>query len=109
MHKEAEPAAIAAIAAHNQGKFWQMHDALFATEKLDKQTIEQAAVTAGLDIEQFKKDIASPVTRQQLGKDLLDAQKAEISGTPTIFINGRRVKSRSPEDIQKMIDQELQK
>ena len=109
MHKEAEPAAIAAIAAQNQGKFWQMHDALFNTPKLTAESIEQAAVTVGLDIEQFKKDIASPVTRQQLAKDMIDARNADVTGTPTLFINGRRIKSRSTADITKMVTEELAK
>lgn len=109
MHPMAEPAALAAIAAQKQGKFWEMHDALFQTNKLTAEAIDQAAQKIGLDMEQFRKDKAAPVTRQQLTKDMLDAQRAEVTGTPSLFINGVRVKNRSPESIQKMIDTALAK
>lgn len=107
MHELAEPAAMAAIAAQNQGKFWQFHDALFAQEKLTKESIEAAAVATGLDMEQFKKDLADPITKQRMFKDMADAQKAGISGTPTLFINGQRVKNRSLPAMQAIIDQKL--
>ncbi len=109
MHNMSVPAALAAIAAHEQGKFWQMHDALFSTPQLTKESIEKAAKEAGLDMEQYKKDVASPLTQQKLNKDLISAQKAEVNGTPTLFINGRRVQNRGPQAIQKMIDEELAK
>ncbi len=109
MHKMAQPAAIAAIAAQEQGKFWQMHDALFTTPKLTTKSIEEAATKIGLDMEKFKKDIKSPLTLQKLNKDLISAQKAEVNGTPTLFINGRRVQNRGSQAIQQMIDDELAK
>jgi len=107
MHKEAEPAALAAIAADEQGKFWQMHDALFAAKKLSAETIEQAAKDIGLDMEKFKKDVASAETKAKLQKDMTDAGKAGVGGTPTLFINGRQVKGRGGNVLQEMIDQEL--
>ena len=109
MHNEAEPAALAAIAAQNQGKFWQMHDALFAARPLTAEKIEQAARKIGLDMARFKKDMNSPKTRQRLARDMMDARRAEVSGTPTLFINGRRVTNRSEQVIQQMIDQEVRK
>lgn len=108
MHKQAKPAALAAIAAHEQGKFWQMHDALFALgKKLNKATIEKAAQDIGLDMDKFKKDLASSATQDKLKKDMIDAGQAGVSGTPTLFINGRQVKGRGTDVLQKMIDQEL--
>ena len=108
MHKQARPAALAAIAAQEQGKFWQMHDALFAaSKKLSKETIEQAAKDIGLDMEKFKKDLTSPATEEKLKKDMMDAGKASVGGTPTLFINGRQVKGRGTDVLQEMIDQEL--
>ncbi len=109
MHNMAEPAALAAIAAQNQGKFWQMHDALFASKPLTREKIDQAAQQIGLDMARFRKDMNSPETRQKLARDMMDARKAEVSGTPTLFINGRRVTNRSEQAIQQMIDQELKK
>lgn len=107
MHNMAKPAALAAIAAQNQGKFWQMHDALFAAGKITKESIEAAAIGTGLDMKQFKKDLAAPATRQKLNKDMADAQKAGITGTPSLYINGHKVKSRKIDDMQKMVDREL--
>lgn len=109
MHNMAETAALAAIAAQNQGKFWQMHDALFATPKLNKETIDQAAGSIELDMDKFKKDMNSPETKHKLARDLASARQADVSGTPTLFINGRRVKSRGPDVIQKMVEQEMTK
>ena len=109
MHKMAQTASHAAIAAQNQGKFWQMHDALFALPKLTKEAIDKAAAGIGLDMEQYKKDLNSPATKQKLQKDLAIAQQSEVKGTPTLFVNGRRVKQRGAQPIQDMIDQELAK
>jgi protein-disulfide isomerase len=108
MHKQAKPAALASIAAHEQGKFWQMHDALFAVStQLNKETIEKAAQDIGLDMEKFKKDLAGPTVQEKLKKDMVDAGKAGVGGTPTLFINGRQVKGRGENVLQEMIDQEL--
>jgi len=107
MHNMAEKAALAAIAAQNQEKFWQMHDALFGAGPLNPKSIETAAASIGLNMAQFKKDIADPATKQKLFKDMRDAQKADVSGTPTLFINGHRVKNRSLPAMQAMINREL--
>jgi predicted DsbA family dithiol-disulfide isomerase len=107
MHEYAQPAAHAAIAAQNQGKFWQMHDALFAIEELNLQKIDEAAKSIELDMNRFQKDMNSPQTHQRLLEDMRAASKADVTGTPTLFINGRRVMQRDPGSIQTMIDREL--
>lgn len=109
IHNMAEPAALAGLAAHNQGKFWQMHDALFAMDAITMEKILEAAKQIGLDMETFNKDINSEATKQRLMKDVMDAREAEVSGTPTMFVNGRRVNDRSPQALQLLIDQELAK
>lgn len=106
-HKFADPAARASMAAHKQGKFWEFHDELFLTKPLNNDAINNIAVKLGLDIEQFNKDMSSPEIKQQIQKDLLDAQKAGVTGTPTIFINGKKLKNRSPQGFQALIDAEL--
>ena len=108
-HKFADPAARAAFAAGNQGKYWEFHDALFATPKLSTKAINDIAVKLGLDIAKFTKDMNSPEVRQRLGKDLRDAKEAGVTGTPTIFINGTKLKNRTLPAIQKIIDEELAK
>lgn len=109
IHNMAEPAALAALAAHNQGKFWQMHDALFEMDTITMPKILDAAKEIGLDMETFNKDMNSEATKQRLIKDVMDAREAEVSGTPTLFVNGRRVTDRSPQALQSLIDEELAK
>lgn len=106
-HKFADPSARAALAAFNQGKFWEFHDKLFSAEKLSNELINNIAVELNLDIAQFNKDMNSPEVKQMIKKDLLDARSAGVTGTPTIFINGKKLKNRSPAGFQAMIDQEL--
>ena len=88
-----------------------MHDALFAMHgnQLNKKAMREAAEKIGLDMQQFDKDLASPATQQKLRKDLISSQKAGVNSTPSMFINGRPIKNRSPNAIQQMIDQELKK
>ena len=109
MHKFADPAARAALAAREQGKYWEFHDELFATKKLSNQSIENIAVKLGLDIEKWKTDMNAPKVRQQVDIDMQDAQKAGVTGTPTIFINGRLLKNRSIQGFQQIINEELNK
>ena len=106
-HKFAVKAAMAAHAADRQGKFWEFHDELFGAEKLSNELINNIAVKLNLDIAQFNNDMNSPEIRQMISKDLQDAQKAGVTGTPTIFVNGKKLKDRSPAGFQAMIDQEL--
>lgn len=108
-HKLAAPAALAALAAGNQGKYWEYHDELFATPKLNKNSFDAIATKLGLDLVKFKKDSVSPAIQQQLAKDLQDAKEAGVTGTPTIFINGVKLKKRDLPSFQKLIDEELAK
>ncbi len=107
MHNMAQPAALAALAAQDQGKFWQMHDALFALGKLSLKTITGAAQKIGLNMKKFKKDLDSRQVRERLAKDLIDADRAEVHGTPTLFINGCLVHNRSIQAVQLMINHAL--
>lgn len=108
-HKFAKPAALAAFAAGNQGKYWEFHDELFATPKLSTESIQAIAKKLNLDIKKFQMDMVSPETRQKLATDLTDAQKAGVTGTPSIFINGVKLKARTLPAMQKLIDEELAK
>jgi protein-disulfide isomerase len=108
-HKMAEPAARAALAAGEQEKFWEFHDELFAAEKLNEEVITATAVKLGLDMEKFARDLNSPAIKQQINQDLRDAQEAGVTGTPTIFINGKKLKNRSLQGFQTMIADELKK
>ena len=106
-HKFADPAARAALAAGEQGKFWEFHDELFASEKLSNQVIQNIAVKLGLDMSRYEADMKSPAVKQRISKDLNDAQQAGVTGTPTVFINGQRLKNRSPQGFQALINEAL--
>ena len=90
-HEHADPAARASVAAQNQGKFWEMHDQLFThQENLTNQDIEGFAKKLGLDLDKFKTDWASNDTKDKVAKDKEAGTKAGITGTPSIFVNGRK-------------------
>jgi len=109
-HKYANPAARAALAAEKQGKFWEFHDELFAiAPDLDPEAITGIATKLGLDLEKFQQDMESDEIAEKVEKDLSDAQDAGVTGTPTIFVNGIKLKNRTLEAIQKLIDEELAK
>ncbi|MBW6520889.1 MAG: DsbA family protein [Desulfoarculaceae bacterium] len=109
MHQFADPAARAALAAGEQGKYWEFHDALFALPTINNETIDTIAVKLGLKMAQFKSDMASAKIRQKIDQDMLDAQNAGVTGTPTIFINGLPLRERSLEAFQQRIDGALGK
>lgn len=109
-HQVALPAAIAAMAAHRQGKFWQMHDKIFANNSsLSPDKFTAFAQEIGLNMEQFAKDSADPAVRMRVQQDLQNGIQAGVRGTPTLFVNGRRVNQRSLDGIKAMIDEELKK
>jgi protein-disulfide isomerase len=108
-HKMADPAHRAALAAGEQGKFWEFHDKLFAAKKLSPELIDATAAELALDLTKFKADMNSPKIRMMINKDLSDAKKAGVTGTPTVFINGRKLQQRSLQGFQKLIDEELAK
>lgn len=106
-HKMADPSHRAVMAADLQGKFWEFHDRLFSSPKLSDQLITDIATDLGLDMVKFQKDMNSAIVRQKVQKDISDAKRAEVSGTPTVFINGRKVSERSQQAFQTIIDEEL--
>jgi predicted DsbA family dithiol-disulfide isomerase len=109
-HKMAIPAARAALAARKQGKFWEFHDRLFAAQReLSPKTIMKIAQDLKLDIPRFEKDMSSPEIQTSINKDLMEAQQAGVTGTPTIYINGRTPKQRSLDAFQAVIDDEIRK
>ncbi|MBU0482606.1 MAG: thioredoxin domain-containing protein [Proteobacteria bacterium] len=109
-HKMARPAAQAAQAANLQGLFWQYHDKVFEDYKnLSDEKFITIAQEVGLDLDRFRKDMNSPETQQLINRDMNDAANAGVRGTPTLYLNGRLVKDRSPAGLQSMIDAELRK
>ena len=110
IHQNAMPAARAAVAAGKQNKFWEMHKKLFENQRdLSPDNYKKWAQELGLDVARFEKDMASPEVQAQIDRDVKDAQAAEVSGTPTIFVNGKRFsKQRSLDTFKETIDPILQ-
>ena len=110
MHKYARKAAIAALAADRQGKFWEFHDLLFENYKQpDDKKIKEIARQLNLDLKAFENDLKNPEIVAKVQRDLIDGQNAGVRGTPTIFINGRRLKNRTLQGFKALIDKELSK
>lgn len=103
-------AATAALAAERQGKFWEFHDLLFKNyNKLNDQKIREIALKLGLDQTEFEKKMKDPKITAMIRQDVREGAQAGVRGTPTIFINGRRLNNRSLQGFQAAIDKELQK
>jgi len=91
MHANAENAAVAALAAQRQGKFWEMHDVLFAHQSaLDPESLVGYARTIGLDIARFQKDYGDPRLRSRVREEGALADRLGATGTPAFFVNGAK-------------------
>jgi protein-disulfide isomerase len=110
-HQNAMPAAQAALAANEQGKFWEYHDKLFGNQQaLDAASLEKYAGEVGLNVDKWKTAKDSQKIKDHIANDQKEAQKAGANGTPTFLINGRQLVGAQPVDaFKKVIDEELQK
>jgi protein-disulfide isomerase len=92
MHKESPLAHEAALAAGDQGKFWEMHDALFAgQDKLTREDLIAKAKQLGLDVRRFTKDLDSHRFKTQVDADRQEGNRLGVDGTPFFFINGHAI------------------
>ena len=98
MHKNAVAAALAAEAAGKQGKFWEMHDLLYAKQKEwsgkpseDRAMFEQYANTLGLNLDQFKADMKNDELRARVNQMKQSGEDLNVRGTPTFFLNGEPI------------------
>ena len=109
-HRFAFPAAMGAMAAKNQGKFWEFHATLLKNHNaLNADKILSIARELGLDMARYEDDSKSPANRAFILEDISDARKVGVRGTPTVFINGKNVKSRSLGSLISVIAAELEK
>ena len=89
MHPHAQDAAVAALAAHRQGKFWEMHDLLFANQNaLDEASLASDAERIGLDMKRYRKDYADPALRKRVADDVALGGTLGARGTPAFAVNG---------------------
>lgn len=91
VHPHAQLAAEAAEAAGAQGKFWDMHDALFKhQDALDSAHLIRYAETIGLDTDAFRRDLETHAHAGRVREDFMSGVRSGVNGTPTFFINGLR-------------------
>ena len=101
-------AAIAALAAEKQGKFWEFHDLLFKDyNRLNEETINEIAQQLKLNMEKFDKDRKDPQITAMINRDLAEGNQAGVRGTPTVFVNGRLLRNRGMAGFQELIEKAL--
>jgi protein-disulfide isomerase len=110
-HSEAELAAEAALAAQAQGKFWEMHDKMYANFRtINLQHIMAWAAQAGLDVKKLKADLDSHKYAARVAMESKQGDDAGVEGTPTFFINGKRLNaSFEMQVVAPLIDQEAKR
>lgn len=111
IHRNAYNAALAAEAASEQDKFWEMHNLLFAKQdewsRLSNPSIKFQEYADGLDmdVEQFRSDLLNKTGQHKIDYDLEAAKNMDLRGTPTIFANGEQIKNFSNyEDLKKELE-----
>jgi protein-disulfide isomerase len=108
-HSQAALAAAAALAAHKQGKFWPMYDAMFTTrDGLSQENLMALAQKNGLDLKRFEADLDSTEVKEAITRDVQDGDRAGVEGTPTLFIDGQRYNGPIDlESLKPVLDAEL--
>lgn len=112
-HKNAMSSAQAAEAAGIQGKFWEMHDKLYgnqnswATQGDPTDIYVGYATDIGLDTNKFKDDMKSNAVQQRIDNDIADANTVGVTGTPSIYINGKKAADYTYATLKGMIDEAL--
>jgi protein-disulfide isomerase len=110
IHPQALPAARAAAAAQQQGKFWEMHELLFKNPRaLQPDDLKSYARQIGLDVQRFEADMQAPESETLVREDMRVAQQLGVRGTPTLFVNGRLLRDRSLQGFKRMIDPLLER
>jgi protein-disulfide isomerase len=107
-HTWALPAAQAATAAGNHGKFWEFHDLLFKNyNKLSDSKIEEIAVSVGLDSRALKEEMKAPRIADRIDADVHNGKSAGVRGTPTVFIDGVVLRDKSKRGFEQGIRKAL--
>jgi protein-disulfide isomerase len=118
IHPGATPAAEGAECAKEQGKFWEMHDAIFdeqekqgsGTVQFTANDVKQWAAKIGLNTSKFNQCLDSGKYKQEVEKDIADGSAAGVTGTPAVFVNGRLIVGAQPfAAFKAVIDEELKK
>jgi protein-disulfide isomerase len=110
-HPNAMPAAMAAMAANEQGKFWEFHDRVFANQqKMNRDQYLAYAKELKLDVAKFTQALDSGKFKPQIDADQADAKALGVTGTPAFFVNGKFLNGAKPfEDFATAINAELKR
>ena len=104
MHDNARLAAEAALAAGDQGKFWEMHDLMFQNQdKLSRADLEGYAQKLNLDLAAFRTALDTHKFKQSIDDDIAVGQKAGVQGTPTMVVDGKVLHGALPLDTIKAV------
>jgi protein-disulfide isomerase len=109
-HKYAVKAAVAALAAERQEKFWEFHNMLFENyNRLNDQKIQEIVGLLVLDETKFKEQQKNPAITERIRQDYEEGIRLGVRGTPTIFINGKKLRDRGMKSMEAVIEKELRK
>lgn len=110
MHPEARFAAEASLCARDEGKFWEMHDWLFANPKsINLEKLKEVAPGLGLDAAKLESCVTEKRHAARVDEHLAQAAFLGVNSTPTFFVNGRKVNERTWETFSRLINEELPK
>ncbi len=113
--QESLNAALAARAAQQQGEFWKYHDLLYANQSsgnsggYSEENLRAVAEKAGLDVDQFEKDVKSERVLQTVTADFEEGQSRGVSGTPTFIINGQTLVGFQPLEVFEKVIEDAEK
>jgi protein-disulfide isomerase len=105
IHQYARPAALAAEAANLQGKFWEMHDAIYENQQeLNENFLMKLAEKLNLNIPQFEKDLKSIELSEKIDADFESGIISGVNGTPSFFVNGKKFNG-GAEDLLQLLNE----
>ncbi|WP_161626609.1 DsbA family protein [Desulfatiglans anilini] len=108
-HRFAVSAALAALAADAQGKFEPFHNGLMALHStMSEEVITRTAEAVGLDMERFQSDRKNPAFQGVLRRDMEEGREAGVRGIPAVFINGKPLRTLTPEKLMAAVERERQ-
>ncbi len=108
IHPDSQLAHMAALAAGEQGKFWPMHDLIFAHQKtIKREDLMGFAAQLSLDMKKFQADLESPLLQARIQSDKQEGERIGVNATPTFYVNGEEFSGFSAERMQTQIDQEV--
>jgi protein-disulfide isomerase len=108
-HRFARPAAMAALAAGQQGRFWEYHDKLFENyNKINEGMLVTTARELNLDMNRFERDRKDIRINNLINRDIAEGGRIGVRGTPTVFVNGLRFsQNRSLDTFSAVVEKEL--